>query len=90
MKIFFLAIGFVLLFAGCSSTKITSTPYAGYRMHEQLVIMPVAGLGELENDRLLQWSDAVLGRDLIFLKTIPYQDAYYQSKQHHLTLPEFN
>jgi hypothetical protein len=89
MKDFILFTGLLLL-AGCSSTKITSTRYAGYRMHEQIVITPLAAFSETDNDWLMQRANAELAEELIFLKPVPYQDALYQVKQLGITLPEFN
>lgn len=83
-------IGFGLLLTGCSGTRITSTPYAGYRMHEHLVITPVADLREVENDRMMTAAIELLSKELIFLNIIPYQDAVYKASQYGVVLPAYN
>lgn len=90
MKTIILLLGSVLLLAGCSTTKIASTPHVGYRMNEQLVVLPIAGVNELDNDYLLQWTNARLEKELRYLQPVSYQDVFYQSKQFGITLPEFN
>lgn len=78
------------LIVACSSTKITSTPHAGYRMHEHMVIVPLPDFSEVENERMMNLAIESLSKELIFLNIVPYQDAVYKTSQFGLTLPTFN
>jgi hypothetical protein len=90
MKSFLILTGLALALAGCSSTKITSTPHAGYRMHESMVMIPLTELGELENHYLMTRAAEMFSKELIFLNIIPYQDAVYKTSQLGLKLPAYN
>lgn len=90
MKNFLVLIGLGLLLVSCSSTKITSTPHAGYRMHERMVMIPLAELSEMENHQLMTRAAETLSKELIFLTVIPYQDAVYKTSQLGLKLPSYN
>lgn len=90
MKTVLLITGLGLMLVGCSSTKITSTPHVGYRMHEHMVITPLADFNELENDRMMTIATESLKEKLRFLNIVPYQDAVYKASQYGVALPAYN
>lgn len=53
----------------------------GYRMHEKIVMTPITGMREQDNERLMRWTNALIQAERIFFKAVWYYDAVYQAKQ---------
>lgn len=71
-----------------SNTKIKSFPkHIGYRMHERVVVAPITGLHEHDNEHLATWANELITENLLFFKPVRYYDALYLAKQHGVVIP---
>lgn len=80
----------ITLISSCttSNTKIKSFPRTiGYRMHEKIVMTPITGVNERDNERLMRGLNESIQQDKIFLTPVWCYDAVYQAKQQGITIP---
>lgn len=74
-----------------TNTKITSSPKRiGFKVNETILISPLPQINDVENEQLMDWTNELFKNRMLWVKTINYWNAQYNSKQYGIELPTFN
>jgi len=75
---------------GPANVSITANPKrVGYKRNDVVLVAPLTGVSELENEQLMLWATEYF-KNKLPIQTTNYWDALYKSKQHGLALPSYN
>jgi hypothetical protein len=83
----------LLVFQACSpsNTKITvNANVVGYKPGDVILFAPLTGVGELDNEQLMQWAAGYVKKEVLNLKVLNYWDGVYKAKQVGIDLPTFD